>query len=111
MYDTPASGDGVRILVERLWPRGVSTAAARLDLWAKDAAPSTGLRKWFNHDPARWTEFKRRYYRELDAKPDALRDIRDHMRHGPVTFLFGSRETRLNNAVALKAYVESLPGS
>ena len=105
-YEDPTPDDGCRILVERLWPRGVSKERAKIDLWTKDAAPSTELRRWFDHQPERWDEFKRRYFAELGEHPGALAPIREAMARGPVTFVFASRETRLNNAVALKEYVE-----
>jgi uncharacterized protein YeaO (DUF488 family) len=105
-YEPPSSSDGCRVLVERLWPRGLSKQGARIDLWTKEAAPSTALRRWFNHEPAKWTEFKRRYARELRAHPDALEPILKRVRAERVTFVFSSRELRFNNAVALKAYVE-----
>ena len=106
VYDKPAPRDGFRILVERLWPRGVRKDAAGIDLWAKELAPSTALRRWFNHEPARWAAFKRRYYAELDRNRDAVNTIAKHARTGPVTFVFGSKETRFNNAVALKEYLD-----
>ena len=107
VYDAPARSDGTRILVERLWPRGLAKAKARVDLWARDAAPSTELRKWFDHDPEKWAEFKRRYFAELRGNRDALEDVLEHARgRGAVTFVFASKETRYNNAVALREYVE-----
>lgn len=105
-YDAPSRNDRFRILVERLWPRGLSKQRAKIDLWAKDAAPSTTLRRWFNHDPAKWVEFKTRYYRELRARPEALAAIREELRSGRVTFVYASKESRFNNAVALKAFVD-----
>ena len=105
-YEDSTPDDECRILVERLWPRGVSKEKAKIDLWTKDAAPSTELRRWFGHQPDRWEEFKRRYFVELDDHPDALDPIREALAIGPVTFVFASRETRLNNAVALKEYLE-----
>jgi len=105
-YETPSRGDGCRILVERLWPRGLSKQAARVDLWAKEAAPSAALRRWFNHDPSKWQEFRRRYFRELRAHPEALEPIMERVRAGRVTFVFAAREVRLNSAVALKEYLE-----
>ncbi len=104
-YEPARRSDGVRILVERLWPRGVSKQEARIDLWAKDAAPSLELRRWFDHDPERWAEFRKRYFAELRSRPEALEPILERMRHGPVTFVFASRETRLNSASALRDYV------
>ncbi len=105
-YETPSPSDGCRILVERLWPRGVSKQEAKIDLWPKEAAPSTELRRWFDHDPEKWVEFKRRYFKELRAREEALQSIRERLRAGPVTFVFGARESRFNNAIALKEYLE-----
>lgn len=105
-YETPSSSDGCRILVERLWPRGVSKQAARIDLWAKDTAPSAELRRWFNHEPDKWVEFKQRYFEELQGQQEALQALVERVDAGPVTFVFASRELRFNNAVALKEYVE-----
>jgi len=106
-YDAPSRADGCRILVERLWPRGLAKADARIDLWLKDVAPSTELRRWFNHEPEKWGEFKRRYFEELGAHDAALEPILEQVRAGPVSFVFASRETRFNNAVALKEFVEA----
>lgn len=105
-YEKPAPGDGCRILVERMWPRGLSKNAAKFDLWVKDAAPSTGLRKWFDHDPEKWEEFKVRYFAELDARPEVVALITRRLHQGRVTFVFASKEERFNNAVALKQYLE-----
>ncbi|MBV8631002.1 MAG: DUF488 domain-containing protein [Silvibacterium sp.] len=104
-YDPASVDDGVRILVERLWPRGVKKEALHLDAWLKDVAPSTELRKWFGHDPAKWPGFQRKYFAELDARPDALEPILSALRKGPVTLIFSSRDAEHNNAVALKAYL------
>ena len=108
-YDDPAHDDGVRILVDRLWPRGLSKAAASVDLWLKDLAPSSTLRRWFNHDPARWAEFRRRYARELDAKDRAIAALRGAVRRGRVTLLFSARDPEHNNAVALQGYLARRP--
>lgn len=105
-YEKPTAGDGCRILVERLWPRGLSKDAAKLDLWAKDAAPSTDLRKWFDHNSQKWKEFKVRYFAELDASPEVVALIKRRLRQGRVTFVFASKEERFNNAVALNEYLE-----
>ena len=105
-YDPPAKGDGFRVLVDRMWPRGLSKDVLKLDLWLKEVGPSTALRKWFNHDPAKWDEFRTRYFQELDAHTNEVRMLRDKMRAGPVTILFGSKEQRFNNAVALNEYLE-----
>ena len=105
-YETPSRSDGVRILVERLWPRGLSKPAAKIDLWPKHAAPSTELRRWFNHEPDKWVEFKRQYFKELHARREFLEPIVERVGAGRVTFVFASRELRFNNAVALKEYLE-----
>lgn len=107
IYDRSAAVDGRRILVDRLWPRGLSKAAARIDHWAKAVAPSTALRRWYGHDPAKWKEFRRRYFAELDANPAGLAELRRHLGKGRVTLLFSSKEERLNNATALREYLEA----
>ena len=107
VYDPPSADDGVRVLVDRLWPRGLSKQAARVDQWARDVAPSDALRKWFAHDPARWPEFQRRYATDLGANPDAWAAILQQSRQGTVTLLYSARDTEHNNAVALKAYLEA----
>lgn len=104
-YD-PASGrDGTRFLVERLWPRGIAKARLRTHAWLKEAGPSTELRKWFRHDPDKWTEFRRRYFRELDARPEAWKPIVSAARRGLVTLVYSSHDTQHNNAVALQQYL------
>lgn len=108
-YDEPAHDDGVRVLVDRLWPRGLSKARAHVDLWLKDLAPSSTLRRWFNHDPAKWAEFRRRYARELDAKDRAIAALRGAVRRGRVTLLFSASDTEHNNAVALQGYLARRP--
>ena len=107
IYEPPARGDGRRILVDRLWPRGLSKTAARIDYWAKAIAPSTRLRQWYGHDPVKWKEFRRRYFAELDANPQGLAELRRHLGRGTVTLLFSSREERLNNAMALREYLKT----
>jgi uncharacterized protein YeaO (DUF488 family) len=107
VYEPPLPSDGYRILVERLWPRGVSRSDAKIDLWAKDVAPSPELRRWFNHEPGKWAAFKRRYFRELRAGKESLEPILDRVRSGRVTFVFSSREVRFNNAVALREYLHA----
>jgi uncharacterized protein YeaO (DUF488 family) len=106
IYDKPARSDGYRVLVDRVWPRGVSRDASQLDAWIKEVAPSTGLRKWFGHDQAKWREFKTRYFRELRANIPALDPVLDAARRRTVTLLYGAKETRFNNAVALKEFIE-----
>ena len=107
VYEPSSPEDGQRILVDRLWPRGISKAHARIDHWAKETAPSNELRKWYKHDRAKWREFKRRYFMELDSVPDAVQSLRDSALSGRVTFLYSSKERELNNAVALREYLES----
>lgn len=106
VYLMPAKSDGCRVLVDRLWPRGLSKQKAKVDCWLRDVAPSTALRKWYGHDPGRWSEFRRRYAKELKARPEAVRELRGLLKaHATVTLLFSSKEEKLNNAVALKAYL------
>ena len=107
VYEPAAASDGRRILIDRLWPRGLSKARAQVDFWAKSAAPSHELRRWYQHDPARWGEFRTRYFAELDANPAGVSELRAHLGSGTVTILFGSKEERLNNATALREYLES----
>ena len=107
-YDPPSQNDGVRVLVDRLWPRGLTKTAAAVDLWLKDVAPSVNLRRWFNHDPSRWAEFIERYAAELDAldtRSPAIAALVAAIRGGQVTLLFGARDTRHNNATALRSYL------
>ncbi len=106
-YEEPAAGDGFRVLVDRLWPRGISKAAAGIDLWLKEVGPSTELRKWFGHDPSRWAEFRARYRRELDRNPEAIGELRKHMRRGTLTLVYGAKDEEHNQAVVLKEYLES----
>ncbi len=106
-YEAPAPGDGYRVLVDRLWPRGLTKDAAQVDLWLKDVAPSGELRKWFNHDPARWGEFASRYFRELAEHPEALEQLLARVHKGRVTLLYSAKDQEHNNAVALKEYLES----
>ena len=106
VYQPPERGDGERILVDRLWPRGLSKQAAAVDEWVKDLGPSHALRKWFGHDPKRWVEFRRRYLMELGSKRQVLDAIARKARRGPVTLLFGAHDTVHNNAVVLKAMME-----
>ncbi|MFO7177707.1 MAG: DUF488 domain-containing protein [Pseudomonadota bacterium] len=106
VYDPPSPSDGYRILVDRVWPRGLSKEAIRLDRWCKDVAPSTSLRKWFGHDPEKWAAFQERYFAELDAHPEALEELVEACRGTTVTLLFGAKDAEHNNAVALKTYLE-----
>ncbi len=105
--ERPDRSDGYRILVDRLWPRGVSRRELGLDIWAKTVAPSTKLRKWFDHDAAKWAEFKKRYFRELDGCGDAIEPILALLSRATVTLVYAAKNTRINQAVALKEYIES----
>jgi uncharacterized protein YeaO (DUF488 family) len=104
-YDPPARGDGRRFLVERLWPRGMKKEALAMDAWMKDVAPSAALRTWFGHRPERWEQFRRRYWKELDAHPSAWKPLEEAAKRGPVTFLYSARDTEHNGAVALREYL------
>lgn len=104
-YEPAGAGDGQRVLVDRIWPRGVSKAEAHIDLWLKDVAPSTALRKWFGHKPERWDEFRERYFQELKANP-AVEELRQIMAKGPVTLVYGAKDTQHNQAVALAEFLE-----
>jgi uncharacterized protein YeaO (DUF488 family) len=101
-YQPAAADDGARILVDRLWPRGLKKSDAAIDRWLKDIAPSTALRKWFAHDPARWPEFRRRYAAEIRRHPDQLAELRTIARKGPVTLIFSARDELRNDAVVLR---------
>ena len=105
VYAAPAPEDGVRVLVDRLWPRGLSKTTAAIDLWLKDIAPSVTLRRWFNDNRTRWTEFTRRYAEELDTKAASVAALVGACRRGRITLLFGARDERHNNATALRAYL------
>src|SRR5215468_5296875 len=104
-YEAAASEDGVRILVDRLWPRGVQRSTLRLDAWLKDLGPSDALRRWFGHDSRKWTVFRRRYAKELGAVPDAISQLRAAARRGTVTLVYGARDREHNNAAALREYL------
>ena len=109
VYDPASKEDGTRILVERLWPRGVKKVDLVLDEWFKDVAPSTELRKWFSHDPAKWDQFQKKYMAELDANHKALEPLVSMLHKGTVTLLYSSHDTEHNNAVCLKKYLETKP--
>jgi uncharacterized protein YeaO (DUF488 family) len=101
-YEPPAPDDGARILIDRLWPRGVSKAGAAVDQWLKDIAPSTELRKWFGHDPAKWQEFRRRYAEEVRQQPDLLDQLRSLARKGTLTLVYSAHDEAHNDAVVLR---------
>ena len=102
IYDPPAALDGKRVLVDRLWPRGLSKDDVKIDEWLKEIAPSDDLRKWFGHDPVRWEEFRKRYKEELKAHGDSLGKLRTEGKRGTVTLLFAAKDAEHNNAVVLK---------
>jgi len=111
VYESTGDNDGKKFLVERLWPRGVKKTALADAVWLKDVAPSTELRKWFSHDPKKWTEFRRRYQAELKQHEEALEPILQAARHGTVTLLYSSHDTEHNNAVVLREYMEGKLGA
>lgn len=104
-YEEPARGDGLRVLVERLWPRGLSKEKAAVDLWLKEVAPSATLRRWFGHDPRKWDEFQERYWAELDDNRDVVAELRSKVREGTVTFVYAARDEEHNGALALREYM------
>jgi uncharacterized protein YeaO (DUF488 family) len=107
-YDKPSPKDGKRFLVDRLWPRGLTKEALKIEAWMKDAAPSDALRKWYAHDPKKWMEFRKRYATELKANPSAWKFLVDAAGQGTITLVFGSKELEINNAAALKAFLQNL---
>lgn len=108
VYEPPSDADGTRILVDRLWPRGLSKDRARVDLWLKQIAPTTELRQWFGHDPANWTEFQHRYRAELEANGDVVCELKAALADGPATLVYGARDEERNDAVVLAAYLADL---
>ena len=107
IYEPREDEDGRRILVDRLWPRGVSKTDAAVDLWLKEIAPSPELRRWFDHDPAKWTEFQRRYRDELEGKPSVVEELREQMRSPNTTLLYAAKDVEHNHARALLAFIQS----
>ena len=107
VYEPPAKADGQRVLVDRIWPRGVAKKDAELTLWLKEIAPSDELRKWFGHEPERWAEFQKRYRAELDANGEAVAQLRRLLRESKVTLLYGAHDEAHNNAVALAGYLRA----
>ena len=105
VYEKPEVSDGKRVLVERLWPRGLSKEKAQVDLWIKDAAPSTELRKWFNHEASKWEQFKSRYFKELDSKTEVLEPIIQMLGKDRISFVYASKEETHNNSAALREYL------
>lgn len=106
VYEKPSKSDGVRILVERLWPRGLSKAKASVDLWLKDVAPSAELRKWYSHEVEKWDDFKKRYTHELKEKSELLEEIEEYAKKGKVTFVYAAHDEKHNSALVLKDYLE-----
>lgn len=109
-YEAPSKSDGYRVLVDRVWPRGVTKDALRLDEWMKDLAPTTQLRKWFGHDPEKWDRFRERYFAELERQPDAVGRLSDKCRAGTVTLVFAARDETHSNAAALREYLLNRAG-
>jgi uncharacterized protein YeaO (DUF488 family) len=106
VYEEPSDKDGMRVLVERLWPRGLTKERAAVDLWLKDVAPSPELRKWFGHDPARWEQFQERYQKELRKQEDAVQLLKQKGKEGTVTLVYAARDEEHNGALALKRFLE-----
>lgn len=106
VYEAPSSGPAMRVLVDRIWPRGVTRQKLAPDLWLKEIAPSTELRKWFGHDPARWDEFRRRYRAELDANPQPVAHLRELAGQRPLVLLYAARDERHNHAIVLREYLQ-----
>lgn len=107
VYEAPSADDGFRVLVDRVWPRGITRDAAAVHLWMKDIAPSTELRKWFGHDPVRWEEFRRRYLAELEQLPELVEQLRGQARRGRLTLVYSARDEAHNQAVVLKQALEA----
>lgn len=106
VYEAPSPDDGTRVLVDRVWPRGVKKEDAAIDHWLKEVAPSSDLRKWFGHEPTRWDGFRQRYAAELDARADAVARLRALARRGRLTLVYAARDAERNNAVALRDYLK-----
>jgi uncharacterized protein YeaO (DUF488 family) len=106
VYEEPSESDGTRILVDRLWPRGLTKEKAKVDVWLKDLAPTTELRKWFNHEPSKWTEFKKRYWDEISNNTDALSTFKKYLADGKVTIVYGAKDEKHNDAVVIKQYLD-----
>lgn len=111
VYEAPDSSDGRRFLVDHLWPRGLKKEAVKVESWVKSVSPSNGLRDWFGHEPARWNGFQRRYFAELDQRPEGWQPLLKAAAEGDITLVFSARDTEHNNAVALREYLEQRRGS
>lgn len=105
VYDDPGKEDGFRVLIDGLWPRGLTRERAKIDIWLKQIAPSTELRKWFGHNPARWSEFKQRYFEELERNTSAVTELRSYVEKYEVTFVYAAKDRDYNNAVCLSEYL------
>jgi uncharacterized protein YeaO (DUF488 family) len=110
VYEEPSKSDGTRILVDRLWPRGLTKERAKVDVWLKDIAPTTELRKWFNHEPNKWPEFKKRYWAEISNNIDALSALEKYLAKGKVTIVYGAKDEEHNDAVVIKQYLDKKSG-
>lgn len=108
VYEPSSKADGTRVLVDRLWPRGLSKEKADVDLWLKEIAPSTELRRWFGHDPGKWAEFQKRYHAELEANPETMAELKTAIGVGPATLVYGAKDEEHNDAVVLAAYLANL---
>lgn len=106
VYEAPSESDGARFLVDHLWPRGLKKAQVKVRSWIKSVSPSNGLRQWFGHEPAKWKEFRRRYFAELDKKPETWQPLLEAAREGDITLVFSTRDEQHNNALALQSYLE-----
>ena len=107
VYETPSKEDGKRILIDRLWPRGLTKEKVQIDLWLKEIAPSTELRKWFGHDPSKWTEFKKRYITEIKKNTAVVAQLEEQLKKGKVTLVYGAKDEQHNDAVVLQEYFEN----
>lgn len=108
VYDSPAKDDGMRVLVDRLWPRALSKQKAKVDVWLKDIAPSTELRKWFAHDPKKWDEFIKKYQMELDKNSEQIAILKEYLEQGPVTLVYGARDDVRNEALVIKQLLSAI---
>jgi len=106
VYEEPSESDGTRILVDRLWPRGLTKEKAKVDVWLKDIAPSTELRKWFNHEPSKWPGFKKRYQEEISSNIEVLNILKKHLASGKATIVYGAKDEEHNDAVVIKQYID-----
>lgn len=111
IYDAPSDGDGYRVLVDRIWPRGLPKSEAQVDRWLKEIAPSTELRRWFGHDPSRWDEFRRRYRSELEGSSALVQELLEKARGAPLTLLFSARDLQRNQAVVLREWLDERLGN